>query len=144
MTILLTGGTGKTATRIARLLKDANQRVLLTSRKGVVPEPFRGVKFDWHDPSTFENVFTADPNIERIYLVAPGATSEVFPLMKPFIDLAVQKGVAIYTEVANRTVTVPISAELAAQASGPVTVQYLESVEGGAPTTLAETTAVLR
>ncbi|KAK0429584.1 hypothetical protein EV421DRAFT_1948174 [Armillaria borealis] len=93
MTILLTGGTGKTATRISRLLKDGNQPVLLTSRKGVVPEPFRGVKFDWHDPSTFENVFTTDPNIDRIYLVAPGATSEVFPPMKLFIDLAVQKGV---------------------------------------------------
>ncbi|SJL14698.1 related to nucleoside-diphosphate-sugar epimerase family protein [Armillaria ostoyae] len=77
MTILLTGGTGKTATRMAR----------------VVPEPFRGVKFDWHDPLAFENVFTTDLNIDRIYLVAPGATSEVFPPMKPFIDLAVQKGV---------------------------------------------------
>ncbi|KAK0221292.1 hypothetical protein IW262DRAFT_1372725 [Armillaria fumosa] len=92
MTILLTGGTGKTATRIAGLLRDANQPVLLTSRKGVVPHPFKGVRFDWFDPSTFENVFTADPNINRIYLVAP-PTSEVFPLMKPFVDLAVQKGI---------------------------------------------------
>ncbi|KAK0437310.1 hypothetical protein EV421DRAFT_1975225 [Armillaria borealis] len=93
MTILLTGGTGRTATRIARLLRDANQPVLLTYRNGVVPKPFKGVKFDWYDASTFEGVFTADPNIDRIYLVAPAATSEVFPLMKPFIDLAVQKGV---------------------------------------------------
>lgn len=58
--------------------------------------------------------------------------------------LAVQRGIAVYTEVDRRTVTVPISAELAAQASGPVTVQYVESVEGGPPTTLAETMAVLR
>ncbi|SJL15843.1 related to nucleoside-diphosphate-sugar epimerase family protein [Armillaria ostoyae] len=93
MTILLTGGTGRTATRIARLLRDANQPVLLTYRNGVVPKPFKGVKFDWYDASTFEGVFTADPNIDRIYLVAPAATSEVFPPMKPFIDLAVQKGV---------------------------------------------------
>ncbi|KAG7447419.1 NAD(P)-binding protein [Guyanagaster necrorhizus] len=93
MTILLTGGTGKTATRIACLLKDAHQPVLLTSRKGVVPEPFKGIKFDWYDPSTFENVFTADPNIDRIYLIAPAGTLDVFPPMKPFIDLAVQKGV---------------------------------------------------
>ncbi|KAK0243643.1 hypothetical protein EDD85DRAFT_976378 [Armillaria nabsnona] len=56
MTILLTGGTGQTATRIA--------------------QPFKDVKFDWYDPSTFENVFTADPNIDRVYLVAPQATSE--------------------------------------------------------------------
>ncbi|KAK0475039.1 hypothetical protein EDD18DRAFT_1298468 [Armillaria luteobubalina] len=93
MTILLTGGTGKTATRIARLLRDANQPILLTSRKGVVPEPFQGVKFDWHDPSTFSNVFTVDPNIDRIYLVAPAGSADVLPPMKPFIDLAVQKGV---------------------------------------------------
>ncbi|PBK61352.1 hypothetical protein ARMSODRAFT_964944 [Armillaria solidipes] len=59
MTILPTGRTGKTATRIS----------------------LRGVKFDWHDPSTFENVFTTDPNIDRIYLVAPGATSERFVLL---------------------------------------------------------------
>jgi hypothetical protein len=58
--------------------------------------------------------------------------------------LAVQRGVAVYTEVDRRTVTVPISDELAAQASGPVTVQYIESVDGAPPTTLAETTAVLR
>ncbi len=79
MTILLTGGTGRTATRIARLLRDANQPILLTYRNGVVPKPFKGVKFDWYDASTFEGVFTADPNIDRIYLVAPAATSEAFP-----------------------------------------------------------------
>ncbi|KAK0475043.1 hypothetical protein EDD18DRAFT_1313306 [Armillaria luteobubalina] len=93
MTILLTAGTGKTAIRIARLLKDANQPVLLTSRKGVVPEPFKGVKFDWLDPSTFENVFTADPNIDRIYLVSPAGSIDPLPPMKPFLDLAVKKGV---------------------------------------------------
>ncbi|KAK0476180.1 hypothetical protein IW261DRAFT_442451 [Armillaria novae-zelandiae] len=93
MTILLTAGTGKTAIRIARLLQDAKQPVLLTSRKGVVPEPFKGVKFDWHDPSTFENVFTTDPNIDRIYLVAPARSLEPLPPMKLFIDLAMKKGV---------------------------------------------------
>jgi hypothetical protein len=57
--------------------------------------------------------------------------------------LAVQRGVAIYTDVAHRTVTVPLTAETAAQASGPVTVQYLETVDG-VSTTLAETSAILR
>ncbi|KAK0189538.1 hypothetical protein F5146DRAFT_1138937 [Armillaria mellea] len=83
----------ETATRIARLLQDANQPVLLTSRKGVVPEPFKGVKFDWLDPSTFESVFTADPNIDRVYLVTPAGSTDPLPHVKPFIDLAVQKGV---------------------------------------------------
>ncbi|KAK0475041.1 hypothetical protein EDD18DRAFT_1116170 [Armillaria luteobubalina] len=86
-------GTGKTATRIARLLQDINQPVLLTLRKGVLPGPFKGAKFDGHYPSTFENVFTIDLNIDPIYLVAPAGSSEVFPPMKPFIDLAVKKDV---------------------------------------------------
>ncbi len=41
MTILLTSGTGKTATAIAHLLKDANEPVLFASRKGVVLEAFK-------------------------------------------------------------------------------------------------------
>ncbi|KAK0457557.1 uncharacterized protein EV420DRAFT_1549020 [Desarmillaria tabescens] len=93
MTILLTGGTGQTGNRIARLLHDANHRVLVTSRKGVAPAPFKGVKFDWYDPSTFEGVFATDPSIDRVYLVSPPGIVDVFSSMKPFIDLAVQKGV---------------------------------------------------
>ena len=57
--------------------------------------------------------------------------------------LAVQRGIAVYTEVGRRAVTVPVSDALVAQASGPVTVQYLETVDG-VSTTLAETSAVLR
>ncbi|PBK94232.1 hypothetical protein ARMGADRAFT_1098905 [Armillaria gallica] len=79
--------------------------VPLTYHISVVPKPFRGVKFDWYDASTFEGVFTADPNIDRIYLVAPAATSEVFPPMKPFIDLAVQKGVRRFVLLSATTMT---------------------------------------
>jgi hypothetical protein len=57
--------------------------------------------------------------------------------------LAIQRGIAVYTEVGRRSVAVPVSAELAAQAAGPVTVQYLETVDG-VSTMLAETSAVLR
>ncbi|WP_338502084.1 molecular chaperone [Sphingomonas kaistensis] len=58
--------------------------------------------------------------------------------------LAIQRGIAVYTEVDSRTVTVPVTAELAAQATGPVTVQYVELSDGAPPAVLAETTAVLR
>ncbi|KAK0221327.1 hypothetical protein IW262DRAFT_1549242 [Armillaria fumosa] len=61
--ILLTGGTGQTTTCI----------------------PFKGIKFDWYDPSTFKSVFDADPNIDRVYLVAPQATSEQCRGVKCFI-----------------------------------------------------------
>ena len=57
--------------------------------------------------------------------------------------LAAQKGIAVYTEIDKRQVTLPIDDALVAQASGPVTVQYLETVDG-VTTKLAETTAILR
>lgn len=93
MSILLTGGTGKTAIRLARLLQAANKRTILASRKGDAPAPFTAVKFDWHDPATFENPFAVDPKIESVYLISPAGAADVFAPMKPFIDLAVQKGV---------------------------------------------------
>ena len=57
--------------------------------------------------------------------------------------LAVQRGIAVYTEINRRSVTVPVDAALVAEASGPVTVQYLETIDG-VTTTLAETSAILR
>ena len=93
MTILITGGTGKTGLKLAHLLSKAGQAVLLTSRKGEVPQPFKGVKFDWLDPSTFTNPFDVDPAIDRVYIVAPIGVLDAIPHVKPFIDLAVTKGV---------------------------------------------------
>lgn len=47
MAILLTGGTGKTSTRLAKLLQDAKIPFLLTSRKGQAgaPSGMEAVKF---------------------------------------------------------------------------------------------------
>lgn len=57
--------------------------------------------------------------------------------------IAVQRGVAIYTEVGHRSVTIPIDEKYASAASGQVTVQYVEPSDHG-PLTIAETQAVLR
>ena len=57
--------------------------------------------------------------------------------------IAVANGVAVYTEVGERSVTVPIDPEQLANASGQVTVQYIEPTDTG-PVTIAETSAVLR
>mgnify|MGYP002778095346 CR=1 FL=1 len=57
--------------------------------------------------------------------------------------LAVQRGIAVYTEIGRRSVTVPIDPQFAEQASGPVRVQYFETIDG-VTTMLAETSAVLR
>lgn len=57
--------------------------------------------------------------------------------------IAVQKGVAVYTEVGKRHVSVPVFEKYKSQASGPVTVQYVETFDEGSHV-IAETQAVLR
>ena len=92
MTILVTGGTGKTGLVLSRLLKEANQSLLIASRSGTAPSPYKAVKFDWFDDKTFENPFNADSSIDRVYLVLPSVPDRPTKA-KQFIDLAISKGV---------------------------------------------------
>ena len=66
-------------------------------------------------------------------------------VLKAGIDkpIAMAAGVAVYTEVGQRSVTVPIDPAQLANATGQVTVQYVEPTDTG-PVTIAETSAVLR
>lgn len=57
--------------------------------------------------------------------------------------IAIQKGIAVYTEVGKRHLSLPIQDKYKAQANGPVTVQYVETFDDGSHV-LAETQAVLR
>lgn len=57
--------------------------------------------------------------------------------------IADQKSIAVYTEVGKRHVSLPIQDKYKAQATGPVTVQYVETFDDGSHV-LAETQAVLR
>lgn len=57
--------------------------------------------------------------------------------------IAVQRGVAVYTEVGQRHVVIPVNPALASAATGPVTVEFLETSDSGA-VSMASTTAVLR
>jgi len=91
-TTLITGGTGKTGSKLAQLLHNANRPVLIASRSGKAPEPLQGVHFDWFNPDTYANPFAADADIDRLYLIGP-QVSESLQFVKPFLDLAVQKGV---------------------------------------------------
>ena len=52
-------------------------------------------------------------------------------------------GIALYTEIGQRKVVVPIDAKFAAQANGAVRVEYLEKTPTGL-VTIAETSAILR
>ena len=57
--------------------------------------------------------------------------------------IAVQRGVAVYTEIGTRHVVIPVNPDLAGAASGPVTVDFVETSEAG-PVSMAETKSVLR
>lgn len=57
--------------------------------------------------------------------------------------IAMVSGIAVYTEIGQRSVTLPIDPAQAANATGQVTVQYVEPTDTG-PVTIAETSAVLR
>ena len=57
--------------------------------------------------------------------------------------IALVRGVAVYTELGQRSVMIPIDPAHLADASGAVTVQYIEPTDSG-PVTIAETTAILR
>ena len=57
--------------------------------------------------------------------------------------IAIQRAVAVYTDVARREVSIPVADSFKGQLNGPVTVQYVETFADGSKT-LAETQAVLR
>src|SRR5437667_6401486 len=92
MTVLLLGGTGKTSSRIARLLEKDSIPVLLASRSGSAPTPFKGCHFDWSNVSTYSNPFTQAADITAAYLIPP-FTMDVFTPMKAFTELARCNGV---------------------------------------------------
>lgn len=57
--------------------------------------------------------------------------------------IAIQRGVAVYTELDKRSLSIPVDDKLVGSPSGPVTVQYVETTEMG-PEVIASTSAVLR
>lgn len=57
--------------------------------------------------------------------------------------IAIQKGIAVYTDVSKRHVSIPVQEKYKSEASGSVTVQYVETFDEGSHV-LAETQAVLR
>lgn len=57
--------------------------------------------------------------------------------------IALQRGVAVYTEVGKRHLNIPLSPAYKGEAAGPVTVQYVETFDDGSHV-IAETQTVLR
>ncbi|KAJ2912553.1 hypothetical protein MD484_g7850, partial [Candolleomyces efflorescens] len=95
MTTLITGGTSQIGLALAQRLKAAGKGVVFGTRSpSKVPSGYNHVLLDWADPSTYENPFaSSEYQIDTVYIIAPPATLNALEITKPFIDLAVAKGV---------------------------------------------------
>lgn len=88
--ILITGGTGTTGSRIAKKLIERGYKPRIASRKKPLDTTIDYVYFDWYDKTTHN---LALKNISKLYLVAPIGVMDPSPIVLPFIDLALKKGV---------------------------------------------------
>ncbi|KAI5203000.1 hypothetical protein E4T38_05290 [Aureobasidium subglaciale] len=104
MTILLTGGTGKTTLRLAALLQHANIPFLSTSRRGPSASSFPTVKFDWDDSITWSATFIHSI-ISAVYLTS-GELSDPSSEINKFIDFAKEKGVKSTAEMGDRIMAI--------------------------------------
>jgi uncharacterized protein YbjT (DUF2867 family) len=94
-TILLLGGTGKTARRIAPRLRAAGAIVRTAARRDA------DVRFDWHDPETYD---AALAGVDVVYFVPPALDLSYTPRMLDFLDRAEAAGVTHVTMLSARGV----------------------------------------
>jgi ergot alkaloid biosynthesis protein len=85
--ILVTGGGGKTARRVASQLAERGLEHRVASRSATGPG---SVRFDWTLPQTHD---AALDGATAVYLVAPPGVAEPLPVMLPFLQRALKKGV---------------------------------------------------
>ncbi|NJQ14903.1 NAD(P)H-binding protein [Streptomyces bohaiensis] len=87
--VLITGGTGKTGSALAELLRKSGVPVRVASRTPPADAP-DAVRFEWSDPVTHP---AALHGMDRVYLVPPVDTTDPMPLVEPFLDEAERLGV---------------------------------------------------
>jgi uncharacterized protein YbjT (DUF2867 family) len=86
-TILVTGGTGTTGSRVARRLREAGADVRVASRH---PREAGAVAFDWTVERTFG---AAVAGVDAIYLVAPTGVFDALGVMRAGLEAALASGV---------------------------------------------------
>ncbi|KAK8927942.1 Agroclavine dehydrogenase [Metarhizium anisopliae] len=88
MTILLTGGRGKTASHIAALLDAANLPFAIASRSCSHDSKYRQLRFDWLDDTTYDNVLSPKDGMQPISAVwlVPPPIADLAPPVNAFIN----------------------------------------------------------
>ncbi|MFE6401556.1 ergot alkaloid biosynthesis protein [Streptomyces alboflavus] len=91
LTVLVTGATGTTGTRVTTRLAALGHTVRAASRSGRTPHPgARAVRFDWYDEATHA---AALDGADRVYLVAPVGDPDPVAVVLPFLRRARAAGV---------------------------------------------------
>ncbi|KAI2739878.1 hypothetical protein DTO013E5_8172 [Penicillium roqueforti] len=108
MTILVLGGRGKTASRLAALLDQAKTPFLVGSSSASPSDPYKSSQFNWLKRDTWERPFEQAGKhglgtISSIYLVGP-PVMDIAPPMIEFVDLARAKGVQRFVLLSASTV----------------------------------------
>ncbi|WP_329014143.1 NAD(P)H-binding protein [Streptomyces sp. NBC_00690] len=87
---MVVGATGTTGSRVVARLSAAGLRVKATSRHATPVDGARPVRFDWNDPSSFDNALEGT---DRIYLVPPPGSPDPAAVMLPFLRQARAAGI---------------------------------------------------
>lgn len=85
--ILVTGGTGKTGRHVVKSLRANGRTPRIATRS---PKGKGEVKFQWQDPTTFDEAFQG---IQAVYLVAPTDTMDTMEVMQAGLEAAIKAGV---------------------------------------------------
>ncbi|AHH98423.1 NAD(P)H-binding protein [Kutzneria albida] len=88
MSVLVTGGTGTTGSRVAAQLRERAAAVRIATRTPADGDPGQ-VRFDWADPATHGPALV---EVQQIYLVAPIGEANPVPLVEPFLTEALRAG----------------------------------------------------
>lgn len=99
MSILVTGGRGKTASRLSSLLHEAQVPFMVASRSKDVSSPYQQVHFDWSDEASYQKVFENTP-IKAVYLL-PTALGDMVDRAKIFIDVGKAHGVKRFVTMSS-------------------------------------------
>ncbi|GHA66224.1 oxidoreductase [Streptomyces tauricus] len=88
--VLVLGATGTTGSRVVSRLTARGHRVKAAGRRATPVEGAEAVRFDWHDPATYEGALDG---ADRVYLVAPLDSATPADVMLPFLERARASGV---------------------------------------------------